>query len=293
MNDITTDASFAGFTAPPSVNYRTTRMGEWSLQSFDFSAPAKRGWAPIMRQWHQRFGLYAAIFMFWLGCSGFLLNQSASWGLDAVRVGNSTVMGLYGLRGHAPETGYFSGQNWLAQSTEHTVVNGHSLPELVPSPLGLVATGDPNNPLLFVAGSDRIVITDPNARVIDELRDYTLPVSAIRRIGHLSDGRVAIQDAKIFATEDGLGWTEIPEDSVIDWSSPKELDPSLQEIMLPFSQPTVPLEQVLIDAHSGRLFGRAGPWIVNSVGFAAMFLGISGTWIYISTALRRRQRARS
>lgn len=269
------------------------RMRAFRLRTFSFVSQPSRGWAVGMRQWHQRAGLFAALFMFWLGSSGFVLNQSASWGLDAIRVGNPGIMSLYGLYPRAPEAGFYAAEHWLAQTTEHTVVNGIPLPELVPSPLGLIASGEGAEALLFVTAPDRIVIVDSQAQPIDELRDYTLPVSSIRRVGQSADGRVVIQDAERFSTRDGLSWEPAPADLEVRWSKPEALQPNHKAAALPFARPTVPLEQVLIDAHTGRLFGRYGVWIVNLVGFAAMFLGISGAWIYVSTARRRRQRARS
>lgn len=293
MNEMTSTALNQSNSLSEGVLSWQERMRNFRMTTFSFASQPSRGWAPIMRQWHQRAGLFAAIFMFWLGSSGFVLNQSASWGLDAVRVGNSSIMGLYGLYPRAPENGFYAGDNWMAQTTENTVVNGHALPELVPSPLGLAAAGIGGNTLLFVTASDRIVIVDADARPVDELRGYTLPVSMIRRVGQTKNGAVAIQDGDTFITRDGLSWEPVVDPSSVVWSKPQGLEPAHKEAALPFARPTVPLEQVLIDAHTGRLFGRYGTWIVNLVGFAAMFLGISGAWIYISTARRRRQRTRA
>ncbi len=267
------------------------RTNQWRYQQIQFNHNRRGGMAPVLRKWHQRAGLFACVFMIWLGASGFALNQSADWGLDAIRLDASWLMNMYGLHPEPPKTGYYADQNWLAQTSERTILNGMPLQEMIPSPLGMAAGGTSATPLLFIASSDRVVVVTPQGARVDELRDYTLPVSAIRRIGSLPSGEVAIQDLDIYVTTDGLDWRELPLGTPVSWSSPERLQPQMQNQVLPFARPTMALEQVLIDAHSGRLFGGAGPLVINTVGIAAIFLGISGIWIYWSTARRRRQRA--
>ncbi len=252
----------------------------------------KANLAPVLRRWHQRFGLFAFLFMAWLGASGFVLNQSAGWGLDAVRTDADWLMGLYGLHPEAPEQGFLAGDHWLAQTSEKTLLNGRPLEETIPSPLGLALGGSPDKPLLFIGAEDRLVIVDAQGHRIDDLRAFSLPISAIRRVGEVPGQGVAIQDLDIFVSPDGLGWNPLPPGTEVRWSTPRSLSAEQRELVLPHAKPTVAVEQVLIDAHSGRLFGRHGPWLINAVGLSAVFLGISGAWMYWSTARRRRQRKR-
>ena len=41
------------------------------------------------------------------------------------------------------------------------------------------------------------------------------------------------------------------------------------------------LERLLLDVHSGRIFGRYGPWVVDAAAIALLMLGLSGVWIYV------------
>lgn len=267
------------------------RTNQWRYEQIQFNRNRRGGMAPVLRKWHQRAGLFACVFMIWLGASGFVLNQSADWGLDAVRLDTGWLMNMYGLHPEPPKNGFYAGENWLAQTSERTVLNGAPLLEMIPSPLGMAAGGSPQDPLLFIASADRVVLVTPTGARVDELRDYTLPVSAIRRIGTLPSGEVAIQDLDIFITRDGLDWQKLPIGATVNWSSPARLQPQMQNRVLPFARPSMALEQILIDAHSGRLFGTAGPLVINTVGISAIFLGVTGIWIYWATARRRRQRA--
>ena len=280
--------------AAPTHNPRRNwyaRMEKWRREPFVFQRQ-RLTMAARARQWHQRAGLFACLFMVWLGASGFVLNQSAGWGLDAIRIDSSWLMSMYGLHPEPPKSGYFSADHWLAQTSENTLLDGQPVAEYIPSPLGLASNGSDTDPLLFVAASDRLVVFSKDGQRIDELRGYTLPISAIRRIGETQAHGIAIQDLDTFVTHDGLSWEPLPSGATVTWSKPERLDETLQQQALPFAKPTMPLEQVLIDAHSGRLFGRYGPWVINAVGLAVVLLGLTGAYMYWSTARRRRRRSR-
>ncbi|MFP5304650.1 MAG: PepSY domain-containing protein, partial [Gammaproteobacteria bacterium] len=62
--------------------------------------------------------------------------------------------------------------------------------------------------------------------------------------------------------------------------------------LLEYSRPSVSLEHVLVDMHSGRLFGEIGAWVINAVGFAAIWLAISGTWMWYRINANRRRAGR-
>ena len=244
----------------------------------------KKNMSMFLRQWHQRGGLFAFLFMGWLGISGFLLNQSASWGLDAIRVGSQTLMAMYGLHPEVPDSGYKQGGHWLATTTENTVVDGHVLDSHIPSPLGFAAVNIDGSQTLFVATKDKVTVLDTEGRVIDELSDYLLPVGAVSALGTTSSGEgdastVVVKGERSYTSRDGIAWVPLQDDSAVSWSQQTALSEGIKSQVEPFARPTVALEQVLIDLHSGRLFGRVGPWVINTVGVICVWLSISGVWM--------------
>jgi hypothetical protein len=253
-------------------------------------ARPKRNLTATLREWHKRAGLFAFLFMGWLGISGFLINQSADWGYDVVRINWSWVMSLYGLHPEPPRSGLAADGHWLAVTTEATLLDGKPLPTPIHEPLGMVAGGTDATPLLFVAGTDRLVLLKPDGTRVDELTASFLPIKAVRRIGTLADSprTVAIQDLDIYTSTDGLEWKQLSPGANIDWAEAAPLPEAERAKALPYSRPSVSLEHVLVDAHSGRLFGRAGAYVINAVGLAALWLGISGVWMMWRTSRRRR-----
>lgn len=271
------------------------RVRRWRTQTISVTASrshsasrAKPNFTMRLRTWHKRTGLFAFIFMGWLGASGFLINQSADWGYDTLRVDWSWVMSLYGLHPEPPRSGYFAGEHWLAATPEATVLDGQALPDTVPQPVGLALGGTEAQPLLFLAAADKLLIYTTAGERVDELSGFTLPVSQIRRIGVIEEtGQVAIQELDVYATVEGLVWDPLPDGARVKWSNAESLSDAQRQAVLPFSRPTVSLEHVLVDAHSGRLFGRAGAYLINAVGIASMLLSVTGVWMMWRTRRRR------
>ena len=253
-------------------------------------ARPKRNFAATLREWHKRAGLFAFLFMGWLGISGVLINQSADWGYDTLRIDWSWVMALYGLHPEPPRTGLHADGHWLAAASEATLLDGRPLAAPIREPLGMAAGGSDAEPLLFVATPDSVVILDAEGARVDELTGAFLPVRSIRRIGTLSGSArmVAIQDLDVYVSRDGLSWSAAPDGASFSWTEAAPLPESERTRALPYSRPSVSLEHVLVDAHSGRLFGQAGVYLINAVGLAALRLGVSGAWMMWRTSRRRR-----
>lgn len=251
--------------------------------------PPRRNLGIFLRDWHKRAGLFAFLFMGWLGLSGILINQSPSWGYDTDRIYWSPVMWLYSLKPEPPQTGFAANGHWLALTPEGTVLDAKPVLPPVKLPLGLVAAGTPEQPLLFIANAEAIAVVTLDGVRYDELRAPILPVSSIRRIGRIADqpGSLAVQDLDAYQSVDGgNSWTPV-DPAKVEWSSQVELPPAEQERLLPFSRPYVTLEHILVDAHSGAIFGRGGVYVINTVGVAAIWLAISGVWMWWRTRRKR------
>ena len=118
-----------------------------------------------------------------------------------------------------------------------------------------------------------------------------LPISSVRRIGVAAGGGIAVQgaDAAWRSTDQGESWKPVPAGQV-QWSATETLPDAERKKLIPYSRPSVALQQVLVDAHSGRLFGPYGTYVIDIVGILAMVLAGSGVWMVWRTN-RSRKRA--
>lgn len=197
-------------------------------------------------------------------------------------------MWLYGLEPQPPQKGFNSTDHWLAVTPEGTALDGVVLAPPIKAPVGMVASESDGQALLFIASPGSVAVVTAAGKRFDDLRPPVLPVSAVRRIGWLEDkaGAVVVQDLDAFVTLDaGLSWSPV-DPTGVSWSAEIELPETERERLLPLSRPFVTLEHVLVDAHSGAIFGRGGVYVINTIGVLAIWLAISGLWMWWRTGRR-------
>lgn len=282
-----------GGSGSPPMERRPSRLTRIRRRlSHRLATRPKRNLLMTLREWHKRIGLFAFAFMGWLGASGFLINQSADWGYDVVRIDWPWVTALYSLSAEPPRSGFGTGDHWLAITSDHTVLDGQPLKEPIPDVLGLVDNGKPDDPFLFVGVPGGLIMLTADGERYDVLRSPILPVTTVRRVGITAEGAIAVQDLDAFQSHDeGLQWT--PVDPIrVRWSQPQALPKAVREDLRPWSRPSVSLEHLLVDAHSGQLFGNTGAWIINLVGLSSMWLAFSGVWMWWRIRRNRRPPAR-
>ncbi|WP_169729222.1 PepSY-associated TM helix domain-containing protein [Solimonas soli] len=245
----------------------------------------------VLREWHSRAGLVGFAFLIWLACTGVLLTRSNELGLDTARVDWPWLMRMYGLHAEPPQAGFRAGEHWVASTNDYTLLDGRPLATQIAAPLGVVAGGTPQMPIVYVAGPASVVLLSPSGERIDELTPPILPIGTVRRIGTLKRDPhvIAVQDLDAYQSADeGNSWTPVAPGDV-DWAQSTALSEAEQQQTLPYAKPRIIVEQLLIDLHSGRLFGPVGAWLITIIGFVAVALAISGIWMWWRIRKNRRR----
>ncbi|WP_175761787.1 PepSY-associated TM helix domain-containing protein [Burkholderia anthina] len=264
------------------VPWRATRDNDMPLRR------PQKNLSMLLREWHRRVGIGAGVFMIWLGISGIMLNQSTSWGLDAKRIDWPWLMSLYGLHTEPPSQGYRTTGHWLAVADGRLVIDGAALEVTSGRPIGFVVSGRDGKRLFYIASASQLTIATIGGKLVDQLSGSSLPVQAIRRIGTTADGAgVVIDGDRTYSSADaGLSWKPYAVPGTV-WSEPGALDAMQRNQIAAFARPSVPIEQILIDLHSGRIFGHAGEYVIDLVGISAVVLAVSGIWIVLRNNRRR------
>ncbi|MDE0853564.1 MAG: PepSY domain-containing protein [Nevskia sp.] len=287
---------------PPPKRSITATLRPWRsravINTTRGQAPQpKRNFTATLREWHKRTGLFAFLFLGWLGLSGILLNEASDLNLNSVRIDWPWLMSIYGLHADPPLSALGAGGHWLAVAGDNTVLDGKPLGQPIDAPLGFDAAPEPGEPakqMLYVARADSLVLLKPDGSRVDELRMPPLPIAAIRRLGVIDGhaGSIAIQggDTAYQSDDEGETWKPVAA-TAVRWSVMQQLPREQRALLLPFSRPSVSVQQLLVDAHSGRLFGRFGTFFVDAVGLAALVLGCSGIWMMWRTSSARRKQA--
>jgi len=77
--------------------------------------------------------------------------------------------------------------------------------------------------------------------------------------------------AEIFTTDDGMSWKTGKAKHIV-WSSAQVLPVELSQRYAGMLAPGLSLQRILLDVHSGRIFGRYGALFVDLLGLALLTL---------------------
>ncbi|CAN0486468.1 unnamed protein product, partial [Phaeothamnion confervicola] len=139
--------------------------------------------------------------------------------------------------------------------------------------IGAVALG---NGLVAAAFADGIVLLAADGNVVERLGAASLP-DAPQRIGLTDSARLALGTAQgtFVADADLIAWQ--PARATPAWSAPQAAPPALRDALaLAQRGAGLSAERVLLDLHSGRLFGAWGPWVMDAAAIVFVILALTG-----------------
>lgn len=238
----------------------------------------------LVRHWHARMGVLLAIFLLFLALTGLALSHADALGLDKREVSAAWLMNWYGLHPAVPSHGFLFKGGYLAAADGRWVMNGRVLGDAGEKPVGAVDWGG----MRGLANTEVLYLYMADGRLVDKLSGTALPGHPVRRLGTL-DSRLVIETAKgSFATDDGLAWQPLGQGQPI-WSVEQSLPVSESASLSMAFAPALPLERIILDLHSGRIFGHYGPMLMDIAAIVLVALSLSGMWIYLRTIRRKHQ----
>lgn len=233
----------------------------------------------VLLRWHRRIGITATLFVITLVTTGILLNHVDDLALDKVTVKSRWLMAHYGLAPEAAPVGVDIGGEWVTwvDGTVYVAEGGGQ-------PLATLIGAARSPSFVVAASTDRILLMTPDGELVETIDRYLLP-GRINAIGLAESGDVVVRTGtERFASNISLSaWTPLGERAVF-WSTVQEPPESVREAALQrFRGVGMPLDRVLLDIHSGHIFGFWGALIVDLA--AALFLVLAATGIVVT--LRR------
>lgn len=234
-------------------------------------------WIRLARHWHARAGVLAAVFFICLALSGIALNHTDSLDLDHWQVSAPWLMAWYGLKTDVPNTGYRFPGGYLAWQGGKWILNKHVLGKDLPDPIGASQLQN----YIFIADTRHLSIYQSDGQQVDRLDASGLPASAIQAIGVSGNDIVLHTPRGDFSSPDGgINWHSQQKTTPVQWSHAVSLDPAQQKALRTLLAPSLPLERILLDLHSGRIIGRFGPYLMDAAALVLLLLSLSGVWIY-------------
>jgi hypothetical protein len=231
-------------------------------------------------RWHRRIGLFAAALVFVVTLTGLALQHTGQFGLNRVTVTNRAITSLYfdedpepalALRGAGPELVWRAGMLYS--------VAAQPVP-LREQPVGAVDTQTG----IVIATARELYVLSRQGALVEHLDASLLP-GAPAAIGRSAQGTVVLRAASgVYAASEDLAQFRPHTAEDVRWSSVEPVAPNNLPDFVARAAPTgLPLDRILLDLHTGRLFGPVGVVIVNAASAAFLILAVTG----LITALRR------
>ena len=237
--------------------------------------------ARLLWRWHRRVGVVAAFFALVLAVTGIVLNHAAELGLERRFVDWPWLSQAYG-DDSADLPAIQVGAHWLSRAANGRVY--YDAQEVAPcnGPLvGAQSWGE----LLLAGCAEELLLISRSGELVESINASTgLPVP-LQALGMMGD-QIVVQSAGSWWRADldlmEFNQRAVATGAVVQQLVPDRLPPTLRAA-IPAPEQWLSWERLLLDVHSGRVFGRLGVLWVDAMGvlLAALALsGISMWWLH-------------
>jgi len=238
------------------------------------SRARRAGLVGTLWRWHRRTGLAAALFLVFMALSGILLNHGAALGLERPVPALDWLRRVYG-EPPTTWTGYAAGSHWVSQRNEGRFHLDAQPAERCDGRLvGALWSGD----LLLVACERELVLLQQDGARVDSMNAASGLPGPLEAVAADPDGvllRLGSGWRRFDPLEMAFG-TPVPmAEGVPAAEPPRDLREALDA-----GAGWLSWERLLLDLHSGRLFGPLGPLVVDAIGLLAIALALSGVTMW-------------
>jgi len=237
--------------------------------------------------WHRRAGLAAIVLVVILAITGILLNHTEALKLDERYVESSLLLGWYGLEPEGEAISYDVGEHTITVLDQLVFFNSYPVTKTEQAFHGAVKAEQ----LLVLAFDNEIVLLTHDGEFVERMPTGH-GFADIRRIG-IKYMRPVIETSDplyYMADEHMLDWDVVINEG-ISWARKTTLsDTKMQVLLESFRGRGLTMERVMLDLHSGRIFGEYGIYIMDAAAVALLWLSGSGLWVWWSRRLRQKQK---
>jgi len=228
------------------------------------------------RSWHRWLGLVAAIPLLWLSISGLLLNHAAFLGLNESEVSTGWILKKYNQVPEGDPRGIQVGDRKVSQWGKLLFLDHEDL-QLNGNLVGGVAVKN----RLVIATDERVAIVNGSGEMELDLDELSLPPLPVEGVGvegqqlvlrsagetyRFSDDFLSFEEAEILLSTTSL--------SLLEDGARDELESAIR------TRNAMPLSRVILDAHSGKLFGLPGTLLTDLAAISVIVLTILGLRLF-------------
>ena len=241
--------------------------------------------------WHRRIGLVAILLVIVLSITGIMLNHTERFKLDETFVTSSWLLRWYGVEPEEDPISYRveheGGSHIISSLDNQLFFDDAAIAELNQVMHGAMVSEQ----FIVIALSSEIILLSLDGEFIERV-STDISFSDIQRLG-IKYKRPVIETSEplyYIADEHILDWDVIINDGIV-WTEAYTLSETEHEQLLTaYRGNGLKLERVILDLHSGRIFGRFGVYVMDAAAIALLWLSLSGLWVWNSRRRKMRQK---
>lgn len=231
--------------------------------------------------WHRYMGVSAAVFALIIAVTGLLLNHTEDFQFDSQHVQNAWVLDWYGIKAPEHLLSYTANGRHITLMGEHLYLNRKEIPGEYARLVGALYLQG----MYVVAVSDSVLLLTDHGEIVEQLHGEDGVPAGISAIGSDSNGLLVAAGGhgNYQADRDFLKWQRCePGSGDMRWAQTGQPDERLTaSLQAHYRGEILPVERVILDLHSGRFFGQAGPWLFDIAAILLILLALSGAWIWL------------
>jgi hypothetical protein len=241
--------------------------------------------------WHRRIGLLALALVIILAITGIMLNHTERLKLDESFVNTPWLLSWYGIEPKDEPVSYRikneADSHVLSAWQNQLFFDDKTITNLDQNMHGAIAAEQ----FIVIALDNEIILLSYEGEFIERL-STGISFSNIQRLG-MKYKRPVIETSEplyYMADEHILDWDVITNDGV-EWAEPYTLNEDERErLLVAYRGNGLKLERVILDLHSGRIFGQYGVYVMDAAAFALLWLSFSGLWVWSSRRRKMRKK---
>jgi hypothetical protein len=238
--------------------------------------------AAKLHKWHRRIGLLATTFIIFLVITGIALQHSDDFNLNNQYLTNSWLLKYYGIKPN-PITTYQLGNKTISHAGETVYLSGRPIAHEVSAIHGAIKPAADAHSEIIIATSSSLIVIDDKGNLIDEITTQDGLQESPIGIALSKNNTAVVRGINTYweSLGDLTRWQKL-QGPHPHWVAPAITLPALKQVIESDDMSRqINLERFLLDAHSGRFFGKYGIYIIDVAAILLLILSVTGIWLWV------------
>ncbi len=236
-------------------------------------------------RWHRRIGIVSAVFVVVLLVTGILLNHTEALQLDNRHSSSSILRTIYGLPDNLDIQIATAGKTLISQFQDTIYFNSQPTEDCQTELVGAIELHQLAgfDSTMLVACRDGLLWLDGTGEYLDFIPAISFNVAEITTIGVNSAEQAVINDGTAVLHIDLENLTSTAGSRTdVSWSHLQTADSdTTRQLNNAYYREAISWEQILLDMHSGRLFGgNFGVLLMDASAVILLLLVLSGLYMW-------------